>query len=283
MRALAVLSFSIGLSGLGCGDSTTPLHPDAAIDAAPAAVCGDHIIQAPEECDDGNAAANDGCTGCTMDHAPHTITASWAIKTTAGAVQPCPGGFDTAAVYSQRLDIFGDPVGTPVIDLYDCVTGTGTTAPLTGGYYAAWIEIATHDNTSQYAKSTSADVDLTTTDKAFNATILTDGGYFGFAWNLTKMSNGQPLTCAQVAGLTGIESIATDVANSSNFASDIFDCADGEGITAGFLAGTYTVHIDALNSSNQSIGDAADLTNKVIQAPNKVTDLGTVTIPITGL
>ena len=55
--------------GFGCGDST-PLHPDAHVDAlpdAPSVVCGDHTVQAPEECDDGNATVNDGCTGCTID------------------------------------------------------------------------------------------------------------------------------------------------------------------------------------------------------------------------
>ena len=137
--ALAVITF--GLFGFGCGDSTTPLHPDAAIDAVPAATCGDHIVQAPEECDDGNAVSADGCSGCTIDHPPGMITASWSIQTLAGAAQPCPGGFDTAVVYSQRLDAFGDPVDAPVLDLFNCVDGTGTTAPLIGAKYSVWVEI----------------------------------------------------------------------------------------------------------------------------------------------
>jgi hypothetical protein len=117
----------------------------------------------------------------------------------------------------------------------------------------------------------------------YNATILTDGGYFQFTWNLTKQSNGAALTCADVAGIGGVESISTEVGNATNSASDIFDCADGTGVTGGFVAGTYTVSTDAINTANQSIGTGPTLTNKVIQAPNKVTDLGTVTIPITAL
>src|SRR5262249_6542510 len=138
-------------------------------------------------------------------------------------------------------------------------------------------------NTQQYAKSTSAAVDLTTADKNFTATILNDGGYFSFAWNLTKMSNGAPITCADVTGINGVEAIATEVRNPSNSATDIYTCTDGQGLKAGYLAGTYTVHVDAINAAMQSIGDAPDLLNKVIMSPNKVTDLGTVTIPITAL
>ncbi len=68
--------------------------------------------------------------------------------------------------------------------------------------------------------------------------------------------------------------------NPQNFASDIFPCTDHFGITSGFLAANYTVHVDAIDHSSPpaSIGDAADLTNKVVQAPNRVTDLGTVTV-----
>jgi hypothetical protein len=44
-----------------------------------------------------------------------------------------------------------------------------------------------------------------------------------------------------------------------------------------------TVSVGAINSSMQSIGTAPALTNKVIQNRNRVTDLGTVTVPIAGM
>ena len=77
--------------------------------------------------------------------------------------------------------------------------------------------------------------------------------------------------------------MTTDISDPQNAISDIFNCADGSGVTSVFLAGTYTVSIDAVNTALQSIGTAAPLTNKTITAPNHVTDLGTVTIPIDGL
>jgi len=267
-----------------CGSD--PNHPvDAAIDSKPVdakiPVCGDGIVDVGEQCDDHNTTPNDGCTQCMFE--PGVLQANWSIKTTAGATVACPATFDTAAVYSQPVDAQGNAVGSPIIDLFNCVDGTGTTATLPGGPTAVHIEITNTNNTLQYASSVTAKVSISSILAHYTASILTDGGYFQFAWNLVKASNAAPLTCADVAGINGIESVATDVSNASNSASDVFTCADGTGITAGFLAATYTVSIDALNTANQAIGTAPTLTNKVILAPNKVTDLGTVTIPITAL
>jgi hypothetical protein len=248
---------------VGCGSDSNS-HVDASVDSK-------HVDAPPQEID--------ARTGTQHLHA------AWTIKTMAGVTQPCPGGFDTAAVYEQPIDAGGNPTGATLIDLFNCVDGQGVTAPLPPSRYLAWIEIATHDNSSQYAKSVSAPVDLRTADDNYDAQILTDGGYFQFAWNLTRASNGAALTCADVVNIGGVESISTEVGNPTNFASDIFNCGDGKGITAGFLMGTYTVHVDAIDQQMPpaSIGDAPDLLNRVIMAPNKVTDLGTVTIPITAL
>jgi hypothetical protein len=64
--------------------------------------------------------------------------------------------------------------------------------------------------------------------------------------------------------------------------SDIFYCEDHSGITAALPAGTYTVSASALTTGDVAIGTAPALTNKQVMGPNKVTDLGTVTIPIDG-
>jgi len=212
------------------------------------------------------------------------VTANWTLKSVASnTAASCPPGFDTAALYNQPVDANGNAVGSVIIDLFDCAAGTGTSAGLPPGLYQSWIEIANHDNTSQYAKSLSAYVDTTTQDQTFNAQILVDGGYFQFAWNLVGDTSGSPLTCAQAGASGGVEAIATDVSTPSNSATDIFNCEDGAGVTAGYLAATYTVSVDALDSSMQAIGTAPAITNQVIQAPNLVTDLGTVSIPVTGL
>jgi hypothetical protein len=145
-----------------------------------------------------------------------------------------------------------------------------------------WIEIVDQNNTMLYAKSLSAIVDVTVIDKTFNAQILNDGGYFQLAWVLRGAVSNNALTCAQ-AGAAGLETVGTDVSNPTSSLSDIWNCSDGSGITADYLAGTYTVSVAALNAMDQSIGTAPVLTNRVINDRNRVTDLGTVTVPITGL
>lgn len=225
-------------------------------------------------------AAIAGAAGCTTSSGSNSgyITASWDLTNIAKQHLQCPTGFNTAALYSQEIDANYNDVGAPIIDLFNCSAFTGVSAPLFPTTYYSWITIATDNNAAQYASTTSAFVDLTNSDKSYTADILEDGGYFQFQWQLT--SGGAPTSCAAQSAVAGIESVSTDVSNSNNFASDIFPCADHLGITSGFSAGTYTVSIDALNAANQAIGTPTNLTNKTIQAPNKVTDLGTVTVSL---
>jgi hypothetical protein len=211
------------------------------------------------------------------------ISATWQLRNEAtNSTATCPPTFDTAALYNQPVDSAGAPIGSPIIDLFNCSAGAGTSAPLPPTTYLTWVEIANHDNTSVYAKSLSAFVDVTVSDKTFNTQILVDGGYFQVQWALQGASSNQPLTCATAGAAGGVEAVGTDVSNPNNSNSDIFDCEDLRGITAGYTEGSYTISVAALNAADQSIGTAPALTNKVIQNANRVTDLGTVTIPITG-
>jgi hypothetical protein len=221
--------------------------------------------------------------GCTTKSSGAVVSATWSIKTTAGSSATCPPGFDTAALYNQEVNATTlVPIGQPIIDLFDCAAGRGSSAPLPAAVYQTWVEIANHDNTQVYAQSLSAIVDVVATDKTFSAEILTDGGYFLLSWDLIGASSNQPLSCAQAGAAGGVEAVSTDVASSTNTASDIFTCDDHQGVTSGFKAATYTVSVAALNAGMQSIGTAPTLTNKRINAPNKVTDLGNLMIPITG-
>ena len=211
------------------------------------------------------------------------ISASWSLRSEAtNATAPCPPGFDTAALYNQPVDANGNNAGAVIIDLFTCAAGSGRSAPLPPMEYLTWVEIADHNNTSVYAKSLSAFVDVTLEDKTFNTQILVDGGYFQLSWQLQGGTSNQPLTCA-AANSKGVEAVGTDVSNPNNSNSDIFPCTDLRGITAGYTEGQYTISVAALNAADASIGTAPALTNKVIQSPNKVTDLGMITIPITGL
>ena len=212
------------------------------------------------------------------------VGATWQIKDTAGAAQGCPSGFDTAALVNQPVDAAGNDAGTAIIDLFDCAAGAGTSAELPATTYKTFIEISDHAVSNIYATSVPALLDVTTTDLTYNTDILTDGGYFSLAWILKGETSNATLTCAQ-AGVSGsssgVEAIST-IANSTMAATDQFTCDDGQGVTSGLPAGTYTVSVDAFTSAG-AVGTAPTLNNKVIQAPNVVTDLGTITIPITGM
>jgi len=212
------------------------------------------------------------------------ISATWQIRSEQTNSQlPCPIGFGTAALYNQPIDANGNNAGTVFVDLFNCVDGAGTSAPLPPTTFLTWVEITNDNNTNVYAKSLSAVVDVTVSDKTFNTQILDDGGYFQLQWALQGASSNAPLTCAQAGAAGGVEAVGTDVSNPNNSNSDIFDCEDQYGVTAGYTAGMYTVSVAALNANDLSVGTAPTLTNKVIALRNQVTNLGTITIPITGL
>jgi hypothetical protein len=206
----------------------------------------------------------------------------------------CPTGFDTAALYSQQIDpTTYAPIGAPVIDLFDCAAGTGTTAALAPAYYDEWVEITDHAGSTELAQSASSHdsgqvIDLTTTDVMYKTSVVVNGGQFGLSWSLVGAQTNQPLTCAQAGATGGVEAIAT-VSGGTMSADDIFDCENPTlPLTAPYPAGTYTVSVDALNAQMQSIGTAPTIPNAVIVDPNTdptkpVTDLGDITIPIDGM
>lgn len=218
-------------------------------------------------------------TGCVAEESG-VITANWSFKElSSGASLECPPGFDTTAVYAIPLDSFGERVGQPLIDLYNCQDFSGSsTYPI--DLYEVYLEITNDANTALYAQSTSAVVDLVPSDKTFTTTIIDDGGFFRFDWDLVGEVSNQRLSCADVQA-QGVEIVST-LSGTSNLVSDIFDCEAYFGYTAALLAGSYTVSVAALGPGDASIGTAPALTNKVIQAPNKITDLGLIEIPITG-
>lgn len=243
--------------------------------------CGDGVVDSGEDCDDGNAVSGDGCSAaCRVETGEtHVTTATWHVIDLASRTETgCPLGFDTMVVNSQELDANGDPVGATIQDQFDCTSQTGTTSPLAPGRYETYLEIT--NGTQTYARSLSQVLDLAS-DQTMDVEIFNDGGYFSFTWDLVGADTGTPLACADVAA-DGIEAISTDVSDASNAASDIFTCTDGLGVTAGLLAGTYTVSIDALDANMQAIGVADALTDQQILDANQVTSLGAITIPIAG-
>jgi hypothetical protein len=211
------------------------------------------------------------------------ITASWTFRNEAsGTTTGCPVGYNTVALYSQTTDGgYCDPLnpgaGNTCIDLFDCAAGSGVSSELVPTKYLSWIEVTSGSGGSVYAKSASAFVDVTVADKSFAAQILNDGGYFQFAWNLYDSVTNVDLNCSAAPG--GVDLTAT-VSGGSFSNSDVFDCIDGSGITAGYPAATYTVSVAALNAAEQAVGVAPEITNAVILPQNSFTNLGTIEIPI---
>jgi hypothetical protein len=230
-------------------------------------------------------------TGCIISddstEAAH-VGATWSINSYASNSEiPCPPGYDTAALYNQPVDGNGNAVGSPIIDLFDCEAGAGTSAALPATTYETWIEITTHDNTgAPYAKSTPAYLDVTDVDLTYNAQIFDDAGYFAMQWDLVGGTSGQPLTCAD-AGIAdpnvgGVELLAT-ISGSSDAADEQFNCTDHTGITDPLPAGDYTIAIDAFTDADGQIGDAVTIPTATIHDHNEITDLGAFEVPIDGL
>lgn len=210
------------------------------------------------------------------------ITANWSLKQQAtGQTLSCPPGTTSASIYSQPVDLDYRPVGSPFIDIFFCDDNSGRTAPLPPDVYQVWVQLESTSGGSVYARSLSAFVDVIDQDKTFTTTILNDGGYFQFDWDLVDAANGAPLTCGQIAEIGGVGAVSTSVANNTMFFDDKFDCDAGTGITGGLLQGAYTVAIDALDRSDRSISPMpTTLTNRVIDDRNGVTDLGTVMVRV---
>src|SRR3569623_2943734 len=91
-----------------------------------------------------------------------------------------------------------------------------------------------------------------------------------------------PVDCATVDSMARVRVAMTNTTTMMTKSSQL-PCAAGAGITSTVGAGTYTLAIAVLNNVFQDQGDAPDLTGQVIMAPDGLTDVGTVKIPVTGL
>ncbi|HLL22397.1 MAG TPA: hypothetical protein VK427_09715 [Kofleriaceae bacterium] len=225
-----------------------------------------------------------GATGCVASDGEGgedgLITAKWSFKELAtGSTLGCPAGFNTTAVHVIPVDALGNRLGNGVIDLYNCSDMRGT-EEYPPDRYEVYMEITTASNSGLYADTPSAIVDIIKEDATITQTIIDDGGYFYFDWALRGATTGAQLTC-DTAMADGVEIIST-LNGTSSAKTDIFNCRQGGGYTAGLRAGTYTLSIAALDTQDRSIGTVPALTNKTISAPNKTTDLGLVMIPIDG-
>jgi hypothetical protein len=221
-------------------------------------------------------------TGCIISESTDAvITARWSFTHFAdNSARSCPTDFQTATIYSQPWDPINNRLfGTPIADKFDCADLSGTTDPL-DGIFLVWVQIERDSGGTPYASSESIYVDTADGDATLNFPIYDDAGSFYLTWDLVDADTDAPLTCSQagVTGDAGVETVAT-IAGSNFMLADVFECDHYFGTTAPLLAGTYTVSVAAV-VDDLSVGTAPAITNKTIRAPNGLTDLGHIIIPI---
>ena len=225
--------------------------------------------------------------GCIIDSDDDSggahATVTWSLQALATqSPQPCPVGYDTAAVYSQAIDQADNPVTDPIIDLFNCSDGSGVTSTLPAATYAVTVAIATDDNALQYGTSVPVFVDVNTDDTEVDVPpIYTDAGHLELQWQLQDAS-GAPLQCSDVPDAYSVNATATDSAGT--VASPPFDCDAPVGYTAGILAGSYTVAVALEDATGTQLGVAAPI-DATLQTDathgNPITDLHVVTIVVT--
>lgn len=251
---------------------------------APIARCGDGVVDSNEQCDDGNEIAGDGCTLCMKDtERKASIDATWALRTAANTDADCPSGYDTAALTAQPVDAQGVANGAPITQSFACADKMAMSMAIPAQAYLAKIAIQNASGSMTFATSLPMMVDLSdATDKPLDTEFLTDGGRFQLAWKLVKMSNNAVVQCTDVDTMAKVRVLITNM-DTSTTKNVQFTCATGMGITPAVVAGTYTVSVAVLNNAFANQGQAADLTGQLIVAPDGLTDLATVTIPVAAL
>ena len=224
-------------------------------------------------------------SGCVSDGGGSTeavVTARWKFTHLAdNSPRSCPVGFATATIVSQATDpVTHLGAGATIVDKFNCSDGQGTIT-LPDDTYLVWVQIENDTGSQIYTKSQQTFVDTSLGDTTIDINILDDGGYFFLTWDLVKAGTQTPLTCA-AAGVTAsgsVEAVSTNLATSQRIITDKFTCEDHFGTTDALLAGTYAVTIDALDSSDRALSDPTTVT-KQITAPDGLTDLGHILIPI---
>ena len=211
---------------------------------------------------------------------PH-VNATWQVKTVNGSNISCPPNGQTAALFNAAVDANGNLIapctgpgsisGTCFVDLFNCEDHAGQSSELPAARYLTWIALTDDSGNQVYAKSLSAYVDITDTDKTFSASIFDDGGYFSLTWDLEGAQSGNPLTCSQ-AGADQVEAVVTVSGGSTMIDTNPWACDDHYGVTSVIPEGQYTVSVDAFNG-NGSLGTAPTFTTETISGPNQVTDL----------
>ena len=213
-------------------------------------------------------------TACATEttHPATTVTAHWTLGDLAtGRTLGCPAGFPIARVIAQPID-----GGDAIVTDFDCAAGLGVTAALAPAPYALVVQIIAADGTA-FAQATPRTIDLTDgNDARLDATILEDAGYAQLAWTLVDAASGAALTCAAAV----IDHLVVTGTGPAGTFEDAFGCDGPGGLTSALPAGDYTFAV-AATRLGQTVGTASAPERASIAAPNRITDLGSIPIPVT--
>lgn len=241
--------------------------------------CGNGLIDAFEQCDDGDTFSGDGCDSfCQLepDIFPNAFMfVDWQFQDLAtGNATTCPTGFDTV-----EITYVGELAQMTIVDLRDCEVGSTTSQELPKDLYTVSLKI--QDVTppiATYATSLPQQIDLRLTDGTYSTVIFNDAGFFGLSWQLRGATTNNVLSCLQA----GVETIEITSTGTGAPEVDAILCDAGSAFSTALLPGAYTVAIEANDGAGNAVATATPLTGRTIEAPNVVTDLGTIEISIPG-
>lgn len=220
--------------------------------------------------------------GCGNDDADGVfVTATWMFRSvTVNTAQTCPEGYGTVVVHARttngaRCNAEGDQICS---EPNACSDGMGISGRLLPNVYEVWLEVTSETGDSVYAVTAPERIDLTLGDKSYARQILVDGGVFDVAWSL-RGTDGTPRSCDQ-ASVAAVVITTSDEADPSSANASEIPCDRGRGYTLPYLAGSYTVSLEAVDENGQTRGLSDTLNGQVVTAPNGITDLGTIAISL---
>jgi hypothetical protein len=215
------------------------------------------------------------------------VTARWSFSSYANRnsapTGPCPAGFSTGSVHAREWDpVNGVFVagGIEVIEKFNCSDKGGTTVPL-DGVFLIWVQIEDTSGANVYAQSESVFFDTLDGDKSIELpTLFVDAGYVDLSWDLIGTGNTR-ISCAQAGiGANGsISATSVSVTSPSFMLIHKFTCTDGFGTTDVLPQDTYDVSVFASNESGD-LGISAPIADVQVHAPNGLTHMGHVRIPV---
>jgi cysteine-rich repeat protein len=191
--------------------------------------CGDGVVQAPEECDDGNRVDGDGCSTSCGREAP--VTVRWRFTDLAGNPAACPTAYDTAQVTgfegaSASWRQFSFPCEDGQVSLSVFRTR-----------YRVGVTIKERATGAIWGSSLSVPVDLRLGESGVTAVLYTDAGYLDVKWTLVDPS-GMGLPCS-----TDTATITLTPDGGGEPIVDTIGCY--EGVMGPLPVGTYTGSISS--------------------------------------